>query len=249
MKRITPASLDNSNERSGTAVAVPGPQVRQKVLIVDDNEAARTGLAKILERADFTVFSAATFAEGRSALTKEQPDLLIADVRLGEYNGLQLLAGATRPMPAIIVTGYPDPVLEADARRMGAEYLVKPVSPSALVELVRSKLSTPQEPIFRPARKWERKQISGSLPAKVGNEPARILDVSYGGLRLELERKPERPVPTSFTLDFPTSGVSVPVDVVWTTRVGEEHWVCGASVVQIEDAAARAWQGLVDAVA
>jgi CheY-like chemotaxis protein len=249
VKRTTPGSLDNSSERSGTAVAVPGPQVRQKVLIVDDNEAARTGLAKILERADFTVFSAATFGEGRSALTKEQPDLLIADVRLGEYNGLQLLAGATRPMPAIIVTGYPDPVLEADARRMGAEYLVKPISPSALVELVRSKLATPPEPIFRPARKWERKQISGNLPARVGDEPARILDVSYGGLRFELERKPERPVPTSFTLDFPTSGVSVPVDVVWTTRVGEEHWVCGASVVQIEDAAARAWQGLVDAVA
>ena len=249
MKRIPTASLDNSTDRSGTAVAVPGPQVRQKVLIVDDNEAARTGLAKILERADFTVFSAATFAEGRSALTKEQPDLLIADVRLGEYNGLQLLAGASRPMPAIIVTGYPDPVLEADARRMGAEYLVKPVSPSALVELVRNKLATPQEPIFRPARKWERKQISGSLPARVGDEPARVLDVSYGGLRLELERKPERPVPTSFTLDFPTSGVSVPVDVVWTTRVGEEHWVCGGSVMPTEPSATTAWHGLVDAVA
>ena len=220
----------------------------QKILIVDDNDAARTGLAKILERADFTVFAAATFIEGRNALTKEEPDLLIADVRLGEYNGLQLLASATRAMPAIIVTGYPDPVLEADARRMGADYLVKPVSPAALVDLVRRKLST-EEPVFRPARKWERKQVSGSLPAKVGDEPARVLDISYGGLRLELERKPERPVPTSFTLDFPNSGVSVPVDVVWTTRVGEEHWVCGASIAQAEDAAARAWQGLVDATA
>jgi two-component system, response regulator RegA len=233
----------------GTPVAVPGRQVRQKVLIVDDNEAARTGLAKILERADFTVFSAATFAEGRSALVKDDPDLLIADVRLGEYNGLQLLASATREMPAIIVTGYPDPVLEADARRMGADYLVKPVSPSALVDLVRKKLSSPDEPIFRPARKWERKQVSGALPARVGDEPARVLDISYGGLRLELERKPERPVPTSFTLDFPTTGVSVPVDVVWTTRVGEEYWVCGASVVQPEDTAATAWHGLVDAFA
>jgi hypothetical protein len=37
----------------------------------------------------------------------------------------------------------------------------------------------------------------------------------------------------------------VPVDVVWTTRVSEEHWVCGASVVQ----AGEAWHGLVDAVA
>jgi CheY-like chemotaxis protein len=232
----------------GTAVAVPGPQVRRKILIVDDNDAARTGLASILERADFTVSMAATFAEGRSALAKDPPDLLIADVRLGEYNGLQLLAVSSRPTPSIIVTGHPDPVLESDARRMGADYLIKPVSPSALVDLVRKKLSSTDEPIFRPARKWERKQVSGGLPARVGDEPARVLDVSYGGLRLELERKPERPVPASFTLDFPTSGVSVPVDVIWTTRVGEEHWMCGASVVQAEDAAARAWQGLVDTV-
>jgi DNA-binding response OmpR family regulator len=222
--------------------------VRQKILIVDDNDAARTGLAKILERADFTVFAAATFTEGRNALLREEPDLLIADVRLGEYNGLQLLASATRAMAAIVITGYPDPVLEADARRMGADYLVKPVSPASLVDLVRKKLSS-EEPIFRPARKWERKQVSGSLPAKVGNEPARVLDISYGGLRLELERKPERPMPTSFTLDFPSSGLSVPVDVVWTTRVGEEYWVCGASVIQAEEASARAWHGLVDAVA
>ena len=232
----------------GTAVAVRGPHVRQKILIVDDNDAARTGLAKILERAEFTVFAAATFTEGRNALAKEHPDLLISDVRLGEYNGLQLLASVTRATPAIIITGYPDPVLEADARRMGADYLVKPVSPAALVDLVRKKLSS-EEPVFRPARKWERKQVSGALPAKVGDEPARVLDISYGGLRLELERRPERPMPTSFTLDFPTSGLSVPVDVVWTTRVGEEHWVCGASVIQAEDASARAWHGLVDAVA
>ena len=222
--------------------------MRQKILIVDDNDAARTGLAKILERADFTVVAAATFAEGRNALSKEEPDLLIADVRLGEYNGLQLLASATRATPAIVITGYPDPVLEADARRLGADYLVKPVSPASLVDLVRRKLSS-VEPVFRPARKWERKQVSGGLPAKVGDEPARVLDISYGGLRLELERRPERPMPTSFTLDFPTSGLSVPVDVVWTTRVGEEHWVCGASVVQAEEASARAWHGLVDAVA
>jgi DNA-binding response OmpR family regulator len=230
----------------GTAVSL-GRQVRQNVLIVDDNEAARTGLAKILERADYTVFVAATFAEGRSALNNEHPDLLIADVRLGEYNGLQLLASLTPNLPAIVVTGYPDPVLETDARRMGAEYLVKPVSPSALVDLIRKKLPAAEEAVFRPARKWERKQVNGGLSARVGDEPARVLDISYGGLRLELERKAERPVPTSFTLDFPTSGVSVPVDVVWTTRLGEEHWMCGASIAQ-SDAAARAWHGLVDAV-
>ena len=243
--RAPPTSLDNSHGPSGTSVAVPGPQVRHKILIVDDNDAARTGLAQIFERADFDVVAVGTFVEGRAALAKEQPDLLIADVRLGEYNGLQLLASTTGPTQSIVVTGYPDPVLEADARRMGAEYLVKPISPNALIEMVRRKLST-GAPVFRPARKWERKQVSGTLPARVGNAPARILDISYGGLRLEMERRPERPVPASFLLDLPASGLSVQVDVVWTTRLGDEHWVCGGSVMPTE---ASAWHGLVDAVA
>jgi DNA-binding response OmpR family regulator len=38
------------------------------------------------------------------------------------------------------VTGFPDQVLEAEARRAGADYVVKPISPSALVALVNEKL-------------------------------------------------------------------------------------------------------------
>ena len=97
--------------------------------------------------------------------------------------------------------------------------------------------------------KWERKQVSAPLPAQVGDRPARILDISYGGLRLEMERRPERPVPASFMLNLPNSGLSVHVDVVWTTRLGEERWVCGGSVVPTEGATTQAWLGLVDAVA
>ena len=230
----------------GTGIAGLGAHVRHKILVVDDNDAARTGLVQILERADFEVHSAATFSDGRALLLAEQPDLLIADVRLGEFNGLQLLASATSSTPAIVVTGYPDAVLEADARRMGADYLVKPVSPGALVELIRRKL-TPSESIFKQARRWQRKQVSGTLPALVGDEPARIVDVSYGGVRLEIERRPERPVPASFLLDLPDAGLSVPVDVVWATRLGKEHWVCGATLAAGEQVA-RAWHGLVDTV-
>ena len=243
----TPATADNSLTGSGTNVAPGESQVRHKILIVDDNDNARTGLARIFERANFDVVAVGTFAEGRTVLSQDQPDLLIADVRLGEFNGLQLLATTTRPTPAIIVTGYPDPVLESDARRMGADYLVKPVMPNELIELVRRKLATDGMPVFTPARKWERKQVSGALPARVGNAPARILDISYGGLRLEMERRPERPVPASFLLDLPSSGLSVHVDVVWTTRLGDEHWVCGGSVQPAN--LSPAWQGLVDAVA
>jgi FixJ family two-component response regulator len=45
-----------------------------------------------------------------------------------------------RPIPAIVVTGYPDRSIEADARKMGAEYLLKPISPASLLALVQQKL-------------------------------------------------------------------------------------------------------------
>lgn len=65
-------------------------------------------------------------------LAEHRPDLLMTDVRLGAYNGLQLIAMAPRAIPAIVVTGFSDPVIEADAARLGAEYRVKPVDPAAL---------------------------------------------------------------------------------------------------------------------
>lgn len=215
-----------------------------KILIVDDNEAARTGLALIFERAGYEVLAVGTYADGRAALTRMHPDLLIADVRLGEYNGLQLLATTTRPIAAIVITGHPDPVIEADAHRMGADFLVKPVPPATLIGLVQQKL-TELTPTFKVTRRWERKPVSGDLPARVGNTPARVLDISYGGLRLEMEREPGPVRPESLTLDLPDRGLSVVIDVAWTSHL-DDRWMCGGSVIASESAA---WQGLVDAVA
>ena len=240
---MCPSSFDNRQTSAGTGVA-PGRQVAHKILIVDDNDAARTGLALIFERAGYEVLAVGTYTEGRAALTRMHPDLLIADVRLGEYNGLQLLTTMTRATPAIIITGHPDPVIEADAHRMGADFLVKPVPPATLIGLVQQKL-TERTPTFTVTRRWERKPVSGDLPARVGNTPARVLDISYGGLRLEMEREPGPVRPESLTLDLPDRGLSVVIDVAWTSHV-DDRWMCGGSVIASESAA---WQGLVDAVA
>lgn len=235
--------FENPQAPEGTGVA-PGQPMAYKILIVDDNDAARSGLALIFERAGFDVLAVGTYVEGRAALIRMHPDLLIADVRLGEYNGLQLLASTARPTAAIIVTGHPDPVIEADAHRMGADFLVKPVAPATLIGLAKQKLAE-RPPAFKVTRRWERKPVSGNLPARVGDTPARVLDISYGGLRLEMDREPGPAKPESLTLDLPDNGLSVVLDVAWAFRV-DDRWMCGGSVVANESAA---WQGLVDAVA
>ena len=117
-----------------------------KVLIVDDEMATREGLNKILANAGYTPVAAGSFLEGMQALETEHPDLLIVDVRLGEYNGLQLVIAAEGRIPAIVLTGYADPVLEGDARHEGAEYLVKPVDPRALLAVVKDMLASRHAP-------------------------------------------------------------------------------------------------------
>ena len=77
---------------------------------------------------------------GAQALRSDSPDLMIVDVRLGEYNGLQLIITAERRIPSIVLTGYADPVVEDEARHEGAEYLVKPIETQTLLDLVKKLL-------------------------------------------------------------------------------------------------------------
>ncbi len=154
-----------------------------KVLIVDDDKTTREGLAELLEESGYQSIAVGTFEEATRVLRTNPPDLLIADVRLGPFNGLQLVISSPKPIPAIIITGFADPVLESDAKRRGADYILKPVSPARLLDLVAQKLSAAR-PGFGIPRRWERKPVVGGLQANVEDEPARIVDVSYGGVTI-----------------------------------------------------------------
>jgi DNA-binding NtrC family response regulator len=111
-----------------------------KVLIVDDDGATLEGLKQLLKNAAYLPIAVGSFPEAMQALETDRPDLLIVDVRLHEYNGLQLVIAADGKIPAIVLTGYADPVLEGDARHEGAEYLVKPVEPGTLLALMKDML-------------------------------------------------------------------------------------------------------------
>jgi DNA-binding response OmpR family regulator len=218
-----------------------------RVLIVDDDAATRVGLAELLTAAGYEARAVATFEEGLKALRNDPPDLLIADVRLGAFNGLQLLVSSPRRIPAIVITGFADPVLESDARQHGAEYVLKPVAPALLLELVRRKLSQLRQSRFDTLRRWERKQVAGGLAARIDDQPARVLDISYGGLRFEIPRNPGEALPSSISVRLPESDLAVRADLVWQTP-GERVVICGAAVSQTSPAVAREWRGLVDAL-
>ena len=114
-----------------------------RVLIVDDDGATRRGLVQLLAQAGYDATGVGTFDQARRIIGASPPDLLITDIRLEAYNGLQLILNSPRMIPTIVITGFADPVLEAEARRGGAAYLVKPVQPLELLEVVAEKLAAP----------------------------------------------------------------------------------------------------------
>jgi len=212
------------------------------ILIVEDDAAARVGLLVLLANAGYRTIGASTLKEGRELLAQHNPDLVIVDIRLGGDNGLQLIAMAPRPIPAIVLTGFPDASLEADARQFGADFLLKPLSPSALLDLVERKLSpASQQSAFASSRRWPRKYVGGEIDARVGDSPARIIDVGYGGVRLEVQAAKEVTLPPSFRLTL-SDNVSVGLNVVWNRRDGD-IWQCGAAV---NEEYQPVWRNLVD---
>ena len=215
-----------------------------KILIVEDNEATRMGLRTLLIRAGYEVASASSFVKGRRAIVEQAPDLLIADLRLVEYNGLQLVAAVPLGVPSIVITGHPDAVLAAEAQKLGAHYITKPVVPEALLKLIEETLvSAAQRQSRGSTRRWDRKAVGGKVSARVENAQARIVDISYGGVRFEIER--DQALPSSFNLTVANPALSVDVNLVWETRRGERHWSCGAAISGNAEAV-HGWATLVD---
>ena len=113
----------------------------QRVLVVEDEPALLDGMTAALELGGRQVVGCRTFEDARHRLLTEDFDILVTDVRLGAYNGIQLAVIARNKnadIGIIVFSGFDDPVLRGEAARVGAHYLVKPVSAEQLLELMRT---------------------------------------------------------------------------------------------------------------
>jgi ActR/RegA family two-component response regulator len=218
---------------------------RSTILVVEDDPATLQGLVDILADAGFRVLSAHTFERAQRALKTATPDLLLVDVRLGDFNGMQLIATSPSPVRAIVVSGYVDSALEQDAHQLGAEYLVKPITRELLLATVDRQLRARVPGAA--TRRWQRKQLASALPTFVNRSPSRLLDVSHGGMRLEI-RDCTEDLPVRLIVAVPLSDRLVHVDVVWKVRQASDVWVCGAALNSENSAGTTAWRDLVDAV-
>ena len=99
----------------------------------------------ILEAAGYAASAAGTFEDGRRLLAAIKPLVLITSVKLGSHNGLHLVLRAKLSKPelsAIVTHHVRDTVLEAEAHRQDAAFLVQPCSTGDLCSLVKSGADT-----------------------------------------------------------------------------------------------------------
>ncbi|HZI78567.1 MAG TPA: hypothetical protein VFD69_03610 [Vicinamibacterales bacterium] len=100
-----------------------------------------------------------------------------------------------------------------------------------------------------PLRRSERKLVH-ALAAVVNGVPAKILDVSIEGVRIELAREKRAVLPPYFTVRVPIMGVGVNVRRVWAcaARGPEPTLWYGGSLLPNRATALQGWKSLIETV-
>ena len=110
------------------------------LLVVDDDDATRTGLRQLLANEGFTVEVARDGAEAMEKISSHDFRVVLLDVRLPKIGGLDILArcgSKWRPPKVVVMTGADTTEVMLDAlRRHAYDFLAKPIEPSRLIEVV-----------------------------------------------------------------------------------------------------------------
>ena len=112
----------------------------KRILVVDDEENARTALSKILTHDGYNVASAGNGMEALNYLRSKDVELIITDLNMPEMNGLMFLRELNRIHPAsnvIMITAYGEVESYLEAMTLGAfEYINKPVKYDDLKKII-----------------------------------------------------------------------------------------------------------------
>ena len=246
-----PAELQREH---GTALAqLPAVETRSssllpmklpfRILVVDDDENTLAGIVELLRDADYHVTGAAAYDAAKRLLEASSYDLLITDVRLRAFNGLNLVMKSRADYPdiaVIIISGYEEPLMEMEASRYQATFVGKPLRPEAFLQTVADCLAH-----VRRERRWPRKRVLAGFRVTVSGKPAAVVDVSYGGLRLELPKGIE--LSRSFPVELAGIGLQFEVQAVWSCPSDNNNYtLCGAAIAADQTAAADTWRTIVD---
>ena len=120
------------------------------ILIVEDDITFGMMLKTWLGKKGFEVSSVSNIARARKHIESQTVDLVLSDLRLPDYEGIDLLKWMNDRginIPLIIMTGYADIQSAVLAMKLGArDYIAKPVNPEELLKKISEALQTESSP-------------------------------------------------------------------------------------------------------
>jgi DNA-binding NtrC family response regulator len=144
-------------------------------LVVEPSLAEALSLHSTLSELGFQVSISDSFSDAKARL-RPSIALLVTELRLHEYNGLHLVFRAKsvrREMAAIIRTAISDPLLQLEAERMGATFVLKTASAAdfrAAVCRTLFRSADSVDPIRPPFERRQRDRRAAQSPSDVHSE-------------------------------------------------------------------------------
>jgi DNA-binding response OmpR family regulator len=123
-----------------------------KILVVEDDDDLRKGLARRLGASGYDVVLAGDGLAAVSEATAERPDLVLLDIGLPGGSGLTVLrrysdSAALVFTPVVVLTGRDPVAIEADVRKYGvAGFLTKPADNDELLRVIARALRGEPDP-------------------------------------------------------------------------------------------------------
>jgi CheY-like chemotaxis protein len=213
------------------------------ILIVDDDPAAQYQTIRLLQQRDYALTTAWTLEDAYARLVEMPFDLIVAGTRIGSLSGLQFVLSARSRVPEVaglLIAPQREHIPEMEAWRYGVVPVVLPLEPEHFLMTVAETLAS----IGRRQR-WPRKQMPGEVAVTVEGATGRILDVSYGGLRLAIAGE-SYDLRDQVRVDIPSAGLRVNGQLVWSARGPDgATCLCGIAIVG-EHHPVPIWQEFVD---
>ena len=149
--------------------------MKARILVVEDEKAARQALSSLLSDEGYEVLTAADGAAAQTITLQQEPDLILLDIRLPDIDGLTLLEKLRQgycDAAVIVMTAYATSSNAIKATQHGAfDYITKPINDDHLILLIRRALDY-RELEREVSTLKEAPSAPPSIPAIVGHGPA-----------------------------------------------------------------------------
>lgn len=138
-----------------------------KVLVADDHEVVRSGLASLLAGSDVKIVAeASNGAEAVKLAMKHKPDVALLDIRMPDTDGLDALDKIHRELPntrVVMLSTYDNPTYVARAVALGAsDYVLKGASRQELISTITGAAAGKA-----PSQRGELQRVAGAMSKHV----------------------------------------------------------------------------------